>query len=166
VLVIANIALEEKGVLLMKGTPVALLGDLTYSIEGESYPLFIFQEAQNDDITYYFDCDYIVIYLPKKHYQDLQIQKENPTISILLSSHFAQLALIESFKYFREDASHLDYNWYCELLNKWKDFRKTEEEYPAEEDYQDFINYILKDPSMTLVDHLISHLKSTVDDND
>lgn len=166
VMVLVNKDLFEKGVMLRKGMPVAILGDYTTSLEGESFSLFQFQEAQNDTISYNFDSDCLIIFLPKKHFEYLQLQKENPTISIILLSHFAQLALKDALKYFMEDDSHADLNWFIELKNKWKEFSKTDDEFPSEEEHQDFIDFILKDPSISLVDHFISQFKNVDDDED
>lgn len=166
VMVLVNKDLFEKGVMLRKGMPVAILGDYTTTLEGESSPLFNFQEAQNDTISYNFDSDCITIFLPKKHFEYLQLQKENPTFSVILLSHFAQLALKDALKYFTEDDSHADLNWFIELKNKWKEFSNSDDEFPSDEEHQDFIDFILKDPSISLVDHFISQSKNVDDDED
>lgn len=144
---------------LKKGMPIIYLGSFKVDLEPNKQGLLSFKPNNEDFISYSFSQDAINILIPNKKYDWLLKHKHDPTVKQILTSQIAQVALIEACNNLGDETlNHL--KWQKELIRKWQEYKTDGSEVPKGEDVLNLVNYILKNPSDSLIDFLIQKEES------
>jgi hypothetical protein len=140
-----------------KGMPVVHLGSFKIDLETRTQGLILFKPNEDtDDVNYSYTLDSIQILLPENKYNWLLKNKHNPLVKNILSSQFAQIALIEACHKMKDGTNdHL--LWHKELKNKWKDYNRGSNEFPQDTDIVPFVNEVLQNPSQNLLNYIIEN---------
>jgi len=140
-----------------KGMPIVHLGSFKIDLETRTQGLILFKPNEDtDDVNYSYTLDSIQILLPENKFNWLLKNKHNPLVKNILSSQFAQIALIEACHKMKDGTNdHL--LWHKELKNKWNNYKKDAKEYPEDTDIVPFVNEILKSPSQNLLNYIIEN---------
>lgn len=145
------------GLTMHKGMPVAHIGSFSVYLENRSQGLIsFFPNEDKQEIAYSFNDNTIQINIPRAQFDWLLANQFDPLIKNLLSSQFAQIALIEACQKLK-DSGNDHKMWYKELRNKWFDYTKDGREYPEDDEIVGFVNSILISPSMSLINYLIDY---------
>ncbi|WP_010136514.1 hypothetical protein [Ochrovirga pacifica] len=164
VLVVANKNIIWEGQQIQKGMPIAHFGSHKKDIDNRSKGLISFETSENNQLTIATAGNTIVIQIPKKQYEFLVKKQNDKLVKEVLTSQFAQIALLEACKYLKE-GSNLDHLlWHKALLSKWRKYSSQETGFPNEKDHLKFISDMLKNPSISLVNHLIAVEKQNEDE--
>ena len=158
VLILAKEDLHWHNQNIRKGMPIAHLGSHNVQLIASSQGLITFiPDDTTDNVKYSLTSDQIQIIFPTTQYNWLLHNQNNPIVKHLLSSQFAQIALIKACSQIKDESNdHL--MWLKELKNKWKKYSGEEKEFPEDNDIIPFINSILKNPSESLISYLMKNL--------
>jgi len=139
-----------------KGMPIVHLGSFKIDLEASSHGLISFLLNDNSEkVEYSYSDNSIGIRIPKSKFNWLHRNKHNPLVKNILSSQFAQIALIEACKKMKDETNnHL--LWQKELLKRWNSSNKNNE-FPEDYDILPFVNSILENPSEKLLDVLMQN---------
>jgi hypothetical protein len=137
-----------------KGMPIAHLGSFKIDLETNSQGLISFLANDTaDTIEYSYSYNSIGIKIPRHKFEWLLRNKHDPIVKNILSSQFAQIALIEASKKIKDDTNnHL--LWQKELLKRWKSFNGSND-FPEDHEILPFVNSILENPSENLLNVLM-----------
>lgn len=140
-----------------KGMPIAHLGSFKIDLETRTQGLIIFKPNEDlEEVSYSYTLDAIQILLPKNKFDWLLKNKHNPLVRNILSSQFAQIALIEACHKMKDGTNdHL--LWHRELKNKWNSHKRYSKEYPEDNDIIPFVNDILDNPSQNLLNYIVEN---------
>jgi len=140
----------------MPGMPVAHLGTFEIElIEKRSRGLLVFvsddkiKEVKND-----FRNEKIEVRIPKHQYEWLLRNQADPVVSAILSSQFGQIALIEACMKMQVNQSLDHLPWFIELSRLWKQYNKSGNDFPDNEEITGFVSHILKKPTSYLLERL------------
>jgi hypothetical protein len=154
-LLVANKEFSWENQLIQKGMPIAHFGSFKKDIDTRSTGLISFEKFDGKEILISNSDHTIKIKIPEIQFEYLMQKQNSLLVKEILTSQFAQIALLEACKELKENSKRDNLFWYKELLNKWRKFSEYDE-YPQESDHLKFINDILKNPSIKLVNHLIA----------
>lgn len=158
-MLVANKEFNWDSQVLKKGMPIAHLGSFKKDIDNRSTGLISFETTNEETISVSNSDHTIIIRIPQKQYKFL-IEKQNSSlVKHILTSQFAQIALLESCKELKENSKRNNLIWYKELLSRWQKFTDYSEDYPQETDHFPFIKDLLENPSIKLIDYLIMEEK-------
>lgn len=163
-LLVANKEIKWDSQTLNKGMPIAHFGSFKKDIDNRSTGLISFEATEGEEITISNVDHTIRIQIPQKQYQYLSSGQNSLLVKNILTSQFAQIALLESCKELKENSKRDNLIWYKELLSRWRDFSGTNEGYPQETDYLKFVTNLLESPSIKLIDYLIEEEKANQDE--
>lgn len=158
-LLVANKEFSWDSQVLKKGMPIAHFGSFKKDIDNRSTGLISFEITDEDKISISNSDHTIIIKIPKKQYNFLMEKKNSLSIKHILTSQFAQIALLESSRELKENSKRDNLIWYKELLARWHKFSDNDVAYPQESDHFPFIKELLENPSIKLVDYLIAEEK-------
>jgi hypothetical protein len=149
---------------LRKGMPLAHFGSFQKDIDNRSTGLISFESTYEDKISISNSDHTIKVKIPVHQFKFL-IEKQNSLlVKQILTSQFAQIALLESCKELKENSKRDNLLWYKELLSRWRKFSNNEDEYPQESDHLKFVSDLLENPSIKLIDYLIAEEKQKKDE--
>jgi hypothetical protein len=139
---------------LNKGMPILHLGSYKIDLDTGTQGLILFKSNDDsDEIDYSFTQDSIQILLPENKYNWLLKNKHNPLAKNILSSQFAQIALIEACHKLKDESNdHL--LWFKELKNKWNTYNQDNKDYPEDTEIVPFVNFVLNKPSQNLLNYI------------
>lgn len=164
VLVVVNKDVIWEGQPLQKGMPIAHFGSFKKDIDNRSKGLISFEISENNQISIATSNNTIVIQIPKKQYQFLIKKQNDKMVKEILTSQFAQIALLEACNYLKEGSKSDHLIWYKELLSRWRKYAPEDKGFPDELDHLKFVSDLLKNPSISLVNHLIAVEKQKEDE--
>jgi hypothetical protein len=163
-LLVANKEFEWDSQVLKRGMPIAHFGSFKKDIDKRSTGLIEFETTEGNEVFISTSDHTIKIKIPKKHYEFLLKKQNSLLVKNILTSQFAQIALLEACKDLKENSKRDNLIWYRELLNRWQKFSQHESEYPQESDHLRFVQDLLKKPSIKLVNYLIAEEKQKQDE--
>jgi hypothetical protein len=163
-LLVANKEFTWDSQKLQKGMPIAHFGSFKKDIDNRSTGLISFESSESNDIVILNSGHAIKIKIPNKQYEFLLKKQNSLVVKKILSSQFAQIALLEACKELKEGSTRNNLFWHKELLNRWQKFSESNEEYPQDTDHLKFVQDLLEKPSIKLVDYLISEEKQERDE--
>jgi hypothetical protein len=161
-LLVANKEFSWENQLLQKGMPIAHFGSFKKDIDTRSTGLISFEKFDGKEILISNSDHTIKIKIPEIQFEYLMQKQNSLLVKEILTSQFAQIALLEACKELNENSKRNNLFWYKELLNKWRKLSGYDE-YPQDSDHLKFVNDILKNPSIKLVNHLIATDKQDQD---
>ena len=142
-----------------KGQVLAFLGRKSVNIDARRQSLISFDKLESgNEIEYSFTNHCIKVRMPKKQFNQILKKQHAPLFKSVFSSPLAQLALLQGCRHLEAGSSKNHLLWFKELENLWKKLRNpadNEKDYPDVDDYLPFVNKILKNPSIRLIDDLI-----------
>lgn len=152
VLAIANDEMEWMGKIINKGGPVAHFGRYLFDIDKRSKGIIEFTGDPNSKELKILNSDHtIMIELPSEKFEYIKRKQYNKLMKSVLASNFAQIALLESCKEIKQESSRSHLNWFEALLQEWRKYN-NDKEYPGNDDHLPFVKYLLKNPSLKLLD--------------
>lgn len=164
ILLVAKREFNWDSQLIQKGMPIAHFGSFQKDIDDRSTGLISFESTDEDKISISNADHTIKIKIPVDQFKFL-IEKQNSLlVKQILTSQFAQIALLESCKELKENSKRDNLIWYKELLSRWRKFSDNEDEYPQESDHLKFVSDLLQNPSIKLIDYLIAEEKQKKDE--
>ena len=150
------------GQLIRKGMPMAHLGSYKIDLEdrfAEGLIVFMLDEKL-EETKNYFGNELIEVHIPAEQFTWLVANQRDPLVTSILSSQFAQIALIEACMHLKSsNNSHLP--WYRELQRLWKEYDKNNSDFPEDEEIVQFVSHILKMPTTRLFEQL--KVSTTID---
>lgn len=151
---------ELGGFELIPGQELGYLGTETFNVDNRSQSLIEFSENEvTNQIEYAFSEHAIQVKIPTAQFNYIKNKRYSTQFKAVFVSPFTQVALLQGSQYLKnEEKNHL--NWFKELKNKWKQFN-PDDDYPSTEEQTKFIDFVLKDPSLKLLDTLIKNDKNT-----
>lgn len=164
ILLVANKEFNWDSQILQKGMPIAHFGSFKKDIDNRSTGLISFETSEGNDIFISNSDHTIKIKIPKKQYEFLLKKQNSLMVKRILTSQFAQIALLEACKELKENSKRDNLIWYKELLSRWRKFSDNNDDYPQETDYLRFVQDLLEKPSIKLIDYLIAEEKQKQDE--
>ncbi|WP_179321181.1 hypothetical protein [Winogradskyella helgolandensis] len=164
VLLVSNKEFEWDSQILQKGMPIAHFGSFKKDIDNRSTGLISFETSESNELFISTSDHTIKIKIPKKQYEFLLKKQNSLLIKKVLTSQFAQIALLEACKELKGNSKRDNLIWYKELLNRWRKFSGSDEDYPQETDHLRFVQDLLEKPSIKLIDYLIAEEKQNQDE--
>ncbi len=147
------------GTIISKGMAVAHFGTTTYDIDSRSSGLITFCESDKEEIEIDFNGDQIKVNIPKIQFDFVETNRNDNLVSNLLASQLAQLALLDAFRELKPNSDYSHTNWFVELERRWLLFAGEEEGFPDHSDYLKFVNHILENPSVKMLNIIKDHLE-------
>jgi hypothetical protein len=144
------------GMTLKKGMPLAHLGSFKVYLDEGAQSLFSFMPHDKDEVEYSFSDHQIHVNIPQEQFDWLLQRQNHPMVKGILSSQFAQIALLEACQHLR-DKKNDHMLWFKALTKKWLDFSKGNGEIQPSE-FGPFVNYILEKPSVSLIKVVIQNI--------
>lgn len=139
-----------------KGMPIAHFGTFSKNIDNRSSGLISFESSDEEKISISNSDHTIKVKIPDKQFDYLMRTQHSLLTKKVLTSQFAQIALLECCKELKCNSKRDNLIWYQELLSRWYKYSKQKDDFPQEIDHLRFVQYLLKNPSVSLIDHLIS----------
>ena len=143
------------GMTLKKGMPLAHLGSFKVYLDEGAQSLFSFMTNDKDEVEYSFSDNQIHVKIPQQQFDWLLQRQNDPLVKGILSSQFAQIALLEACQHLR-DKKNDHMLWFKALTKKWLDYSKGDGEIQSSE-FGPFVNYILENPSVSLIKVVIQN---------
>lgn len=144
------------GMTLTKGMPLAHLGSFKVYLDEGAQSLFSFMTNDKDEVEYSFSDNQIHVKIPQEQFDWLLQRRNHPMVKGILSSQFAQIALLEACQHLR-DKKNDHMLWFKALTKKWLDYSKGDGEIQPSE-FGPFVNYILENPSVSLIKVVIQNI--------
>ena len=144
------------GMNLKKGMPLAHLGSFKVYLDEGAQSLFYFRPHDKEELEYSFSDHQIHVKIPQEQFDWLLQRQNHPMVKGLLSSQFAQIALLGACHLLKENGN--DHKlWFKALTEKWMEYSKGDGEIQPS-DFGPFVNYILEKPSISLINVVIKNI--------
>ncbi|MBM3455134.1 MAG: hypothetical protein FJX80_08295 [Bacteroidetes bacterium] len=141
---------------LNKGMPLAHLGSFKVYLDEGAQSLFYFEPHDKEELEYSFSDHQIHVKIPQEQFDWLLQRQNHPMVKGLLSSQFAQIALLGACHLLKENGN--DHKlWFKALTEKWMEYSKGDGEIQPS-DFGPFVNYILEKPSVSLINVVIQNI--------
>lgn len=147
---------EWDGMTLQRGMTLAHLGSFKVYLDEGAQSLFSFMTNDKDEVEYSFSDNQIHVKIPQEQFDWLLQRRNHPMVKGILSSQFAQIALLEACQHLR-DKKNDHMLWFKALTKKWLDYSKGDGEIQPSE-FGPFVNYILENPSVSLIKVVIQNI--------